>query len=265
MPKEQYFSQEQLQFFKDALEEMEAQPPQRLNRRDVITLLAEKINALREKGYSLEEIADKLREVGFKISMLTLKRYLLPGNLEQRRAKMGTLTPKETKKAHKTRKDSPSATKQAALFETGKTNSVEAGETLPPTNQEPSLENGKTNSVDAVETDEVPPIEIQRCNPPATKDETKRATRSETPKTPSFSLNPSPSGENPSASGEQGSLSKTDQTPSIKTGETDQVTPIEIQRYKPPATKDETKRATKTKTRKTPSVGSNPSTSVETN
>ena len=194
MPADKYFSQEHIQIFTDALDEIEAQPPQRLNKRDMITLLAKKINTLREKGYSLDEIADKLREKGLKISTLTLKRYLLPGNLEQRKERIATLVPKETKKTHKTRQVSPSTTKHTALFENGQANFVDAGETLPPTNQEPSLENGKTNSVDAgetlppknqepllenvqansvdaVETDELPPIEIKRYHPPANQEQ----------------------------------------------------------------------------------------------
>ena len=68
MPTEKYYSQEQVQLFADALEEMEAQQPRRLNKREVVSLLAKQISRLKEKGYSLDEIADKLREKGFEIS-----------------------------------------------------------------------------------------------------------------------------------------------------------------------------------------------------
>lgn len=78
-------------------------PPRKLNKQEVVTSLRKEIEALRERGYTLEHIAEVLRGEGLDIGGTTLKSYLT-------RAK-GRAKPK----ARPTSKKSAAVTKKEAV------------------------------------------------------------------------------------------------------------------------------------------------------
>lgn len=72
------FTLEEAQRLAEELRAIPAKDPAktRLNKQEVVHVLAEDIRALQKRGYTIEEIADSIRGRGFDITTPTLKSYL---------------------------------------------------------------------------------------------------------------------------------------------------------------------------------------------
>lgn len=92
-------------------------PPRKLTKQEVVTSLRKEIEALRERGYTLEHIAEVLRGEGLDIGSTTLKSYLTRAKGKAKpKARPASNKPAVVKKKEAASKQAAEAVKPSGFF-----------------------------------------------------------------------------------------------------------------------------------------------------